>query len=218
MMSKMILYHSERLRELGGPGSGNFGHSGRPGERGGSGEGWGGGGDASVHASGPGSEKGHWDMKMSDDEQIALKKYSGIEYKNINRGLYDPPPPESVDNYIKDLDSVIDRSTLESDVTVYSGLGTSASAMLSDLDEGSEVDFSGYLSTSTKEGIAGVFSKGGDTGSRMMLVLNLHRGSRGFYMGDSDMEKELLLPRGQRYKINKIVNDKKFIKYHVSVA
>ena len=33
----MKLYHSERL--LGGSGSGNFGHSGRPGERGGSGEG-----------------------------------------------------------------------------------------------------------------------------------------------------------------------------------
>lgn len=38
----MILKHSDRIRELGGPGSGNFGHAGIPGQRGGSQKGSGG--------------------------------------------------------------------------------------------------------------------------------------------------------------------------------
>ena len=38
----MRLLHSDRLRELGGPGSGNWGHAGRPGQRGGSQRGSGG--------------------------------------------------------------------------------------------------------------------------------------------------------------------------------
>ena len=38
----MILYHRDSIRELGGPGSGNWGHAGIPGQRGGSQKGTGG--------------------------------------------------------------------------------------------------------------------------------------------------------------------------------
>jgi hypothetical protein len=65
---------------LGGPGSGNFGHSGRPGERGGSGEGGGGGGDKPIVSGGP---KGVADS-MNKDFEDAEKKVGKANLTRYN--------------------------------------------------------------------------------------------------------------------------------------
>lgn len=234
----MILKHSDRIRELGGPGSGNWGHAGIPGQRGGSApKGSGGGGESKgkneskaqkeskiVHASGPGSEKGHWDMPLSTEEFDSLQDYGQSGYRSINGDLYKGKISKGNQKTIDTLDSILDRAVLDSDVTVYSGLGERSSAIFAQLDEGSEIDFAGYLSTTTSEKNAQTFqdtSKEGKVWIQRRLQIDLPKGSNAFHMGDNDYEKEIMLKRGQKYKINKISKTgqkKKIITYHVSVV
>jgi len=231
----MKLYHRDSLRELGGPGSGNWGHAGRPGERGGSQKGTGG---VSKSSAGKTQDKtpevktqdnklgitkddywGHQsrDMNISRKEQDALDAYKALtSYSEINNALY-RNDTEFIEysNTIKQLDKVIKRATIESDVSVYSGLGSRASAILSGLDVGSEVDFKGYLSTSIDENIASDFSKSVNNVSRKVKI-NLPKGSKGFFFGNSDQEKEVLLGRGKKFKISDITSKKSGENTHIT--
>lgn len=227
MIRKGIIVTRDGMRILGGPGSGNFGHAGIPGQRGGSAPGGSGGGGSQKpeprrtdrHAAGKGDAEGHWNMKMSKSEEAALKKYGGSGYVDINKGLYDPPPSADVQKTISEIDSVMDRAELSTDTTVYSGLGSRASAMMSGLDVGSEVDFSGYLSTSTDENVARNFAEHGQKIGRkkgfMRLQFDLPKGANAFHMGDKDYEKEVMLPRGQRFVVKDISVSKNQYKENV---
>lgn len=233
MIRKGIIVTRDGARFLGGPGSGNFGHAGIPGQRGGSApRGSGGGGSQKPeprrtdrHAAGKGDAEGHWNMKMSKAEHAALQKYGGSGYTDINKGLYDPPPGKDIQKTIKDLDAVMDRAELSTDTTVYSGLGSRASAMMADLDVGSEVDFAGYLSTTTDENIARGFStnvKDGRKTIQRRLQFDLPKGANAFHMGDKDYEKEVMLPRGKKLVIKNISTSKNkyrenIVTYHMGL-
>ncbi len=226
MIRKGIIITKDGARLLGGPGSGNFGHAGIPGQRGGSAPGGSGGGGSKSeprrtdrHAAGKGDAEGHWNMQMSKAEKAALLKYGGSGYTDINKGLYDPPPSKDVQKTIKDLDKVMDRAELSTDTTVYSGLGARAAAMMAGLDVGSEVDFAGYLSTSTDENVARNFAEHGQKVGRkkgfMRLQFDLPKGTNAFHMGDNDYEKEVMLPRGRKMVVKEITVSKNKYKENV---
>lgn len=72
----MILKHSDRLRELGGPGSGNWGHLGIPGYRGGSQAGSGG-----IHARPDNyKDKKGGEKKEDKKDDIEPGRVPGVEY------------------------------------------------------------------------------------------------------------------------------------------
>lgn len=92
------------LQSLGGPGSGNFGHAGRPGEVGGSAPD--GDGPIPTHGRRYNSEDGYrwheegvvaeWGRSLSKEDRLALTGYSGFGYVGINNTLRGELPTKLV--------------------------------------------------------------------------------------------------------------------------
>lgn len=95
-----IIVFSKSLRTLGGPGSGNFGHSGRPGEVGGSGpartftseEGY------QWHEQGPVAE---WAKALPYADHKELGNYSGFGYADINAYLRGTFTPRIINEFVR---------------------------------------------------------------------------------------------------------------------
>lgn len=109
--SRLFLY------QLGGAGSGNFGHSGRPGEIGGSGEGDEGGGfgdipqrfhDARSFDKNEGydwherPEMEEYAKNLPADEVQAVDDYAGFSYGDVNRLLRGSYEPDIIDEYVRE--------------------------------------------------------------------------------------------------------------------
>jgi hypothetical protein len=187
----------------GGPGSGNFGHEGRPGEVGGSGPGGGG------------------EEAMSTEQQNSVAWYGTTAgHQNINVYLRDgvirtphrDPPPEMVRRIKEHLDSTIANidsamKPLEKNVRVVRVLRGEG---VSRHPEGSTIKDNGYMSTSTDPLFAskweyGPLSSGAEKGA--VLILDVPKGVGAIDISKtkgSYGESELLLQRGLSYSVRKV--------------
>jgi len=150
---------------------------------------------------------------LSEKEQLAVSKYTGSAYKEINgylNGEFDQksPPPE-----IEIIDNVISKNKLSEDMYLYRGIpipkNLSLARFLNMLNYGDKnsptiLENLGYSSTSSRMRIAETFvSKHGLAGG-VVLRINAKAGQNAFFVsGDVgiDYEKEYILPRGTKYRV-----------------
>ena len=83
----------------------------------------------------------------------------------------------SLKNTIDDLDSVVNNSTLDKNMTLYRGIPFNiASHMIFGLHPGDHIQDGGYMSTSKNEGHAEYFSRNGSA----LMVIHAKRGATAF--------------------------------------
>lgn len=194
MIRNGIIITRDGMRILGGPGSGNFGHAGISGQRGGSSSG---GGGATVDSAGPGG--GNFN-NLSDSQQKAVKGYTGAggaKSRAINaelrqnNGDIDTLSPE-IKAQVLEIDAAIKESKVPSG-TVFRGVKGDESLIMESLDIGDEYSGNGFMSSSkNEEWASGRFFSDG-------VVLEIeHPETNAVYMGDDDPEKEMLFGRNTR--------------------
>lgn len=196
------------VRDLGGPGSGNFGHAGRVGERGGSAAG----GEASTNEnintpvnilSDPDAHK---NIQFTPKEDSALLTYKGSGYASVNKSLIlgsESTNDARVPDIIKGLDSALEKTTITGG-TFHSGLGESGAIAFSKMNIGDEFIYKGYLSTSTDPYQSGSFMgrtiiSGESTKSK--IVLYAKYGTHAYSYGSEDNEHEVLFQRNQKLRL-----------------
>lgn len=140
-----------------------------------------------------------WRDKLTPEEKQAARSYSGSSFsmranKNLRsgRGLKDDDKVRAAA-----LDSAIDKSTpLEKDTEVFRGL----KALPEGWKVGSVITDPGFMSTSVSRSVAQ-----GNFGS-IILDLKAPKGAKAAFMSKTespkfDNEKELLFPRGTKFRI-----------------
>lgn len=203
-----------RRKTEGGPGSGHYGHSGRPGEVGGSEPGE---GDFFTypdprHGRGRAEAAGGattLDKKtVTEDERTSARAYKGIAYENINQHCRDIPEhewPDDIETRVKDLDALMAKSEIASDVVLFRAIGNRLTIRLKLAFENGEIfRDDGYVSASVSQEFAENFRLGGS-----VCKLLVPKGTKGFAMAtatnsDYDMEGEVVLDRGLKFKPVKI--------------
>ena len=209
---------------MGGTGSGNFGHSGRPDE---------------VGGSGAGGEKSYYyktvhekceiatDLKMTQeittyqtdpnmggpdaqkylDEYNSMNRWKGTGYITLDHFLRDkagqesyPFDHEKAQKSVDIIDSVIAKSEMKEDLTVYRGISIRAGH---ELDVNGEFKNPSFTATSAKLASAIGFSQfrqeGG--GEQNVMMIKVPKGSNAYYYGTKDSEAEILLPRDLSFKV-----------------
>lgn len=202
----MILLHKDRLRELGGPGSGNFGHAGRPGERGGSGEGGGGETTGRIKNSLSGrmaadyySPEEYTSIGYTQSQADAIIFYKEEGFEDIRNAIKGRDKSPRVLKHLKELDSALENSEIDRDATVYHGMGPNEAKMFDKLEVGSGFAYNGFYSTSLDKSVGDSYADGGK-----VLVIRVKSGSNGIYYKDPENENEVLLPRNKIYGVEKI--------------
>lgn len=213
----------------GGAGSGNFGHSGRPGQVGGSGK------DGGIL-----DEKGHGVVKneealrqewnsfddgvlMSEDTKKMLKTYYfGSWYFNniqkVAREKYLDTMSQSDKakaNEVKDtLDDLIEGSELDKDLTLYRGI-TMRDENVDQIKNGSIITDKGFASASLNPAEATRMRGMPTTGGKrniIVLKINVKAGSKGLKspVNADNSEYEVVLPRNAKFKVKSISQWKDF--------
>lgn len=203
----------------GGPGSGNWGHSGIPGWRGGSQAGSGG-----VHARPENYRSNDRDAKkqppipsnyrpasqgtmdiLSTDEQDMVKRYTGgggAESEEINallimeKGVTEIFDPDLKKN-IKLLDTAIEKSQLN-EGTVFRGVRYKELDIIDSLNDGDIYSCPSYKSTTMNEDWAKneMFQ---DT-RKVVLDIDMPNGTHAVSKGINDSEQEVIFGRNQQFK------------------
>lgn len=159
----------------------------------------------------------HENWELTDPELKALQEYVGISYSYINGKLrtgintLGPKSRDKLPAWIDAIDSALAKSSVPKDVAVFRGLLSSATARFANLKSpndlvGKIITDSGFISTSLDPLIAVGFAAAPSTGTVAGTVFELRvpKGSRGAYLGGYDFakgEKELLLPRGSKFRV-----------------
>jgi len=173
-----ITVHQPPVKK-GGAGSGDFGHAGRMGERGGSG--------------------------LSLQERLAVRDYAGKGFHFVNRQLRDGQKLlASVDDSIRQIDAVMAKHTVPA-MTVYRGID--APNLTSKLVVGSQFRDKAYASTSSREIVARDFSDG-DAVLRIAVPAGTHgldMDKLGLSKeGGDETENEVILDRNIRMEVTEI--------------
>lgn len=144
---------------------------------------------------------------LSEDERTAVKEYQGSGYEDLNKWLSgrEHGGSESTLARRRDLlDTAIAKSFTDSDMTVYRG-GKGWDAHNWPDQVGKEITFKSYTSTSVDRSEAETFA--GNTS----YVIDVPSGASALYMnqiiGASNSmanERELLLPRNSRFKVDRV--------------
>lgn len=171
----------------GGGGSGNFGHAGRPGAVGGSG---GGGGV----------------KELSVKEKEAVFGYTKDDYVKINEHLrFGTEIDSQTKEQIRSLDSTLQKSYLDKEVTVYRGFRNDdlADKIRTGSDVvGSVFEDKGFVSTTIQGHVPGSF---GGPFDHITAILHLPAGTNALLIGNDLSsrrgEYEVLLPRSTKFKI-----------------
>lgn len=215
------------IRTLGGPGSGNWGHAGRPGLRGGSlprgtgavGDPWeyldqqfpnarafgAYGADPDVYSDVLiwGSEVADtWGRGLSKDETQALREYTDGDYDHINDPLRSGAEPTAEAGWnIDHIDQALERSALPEDIVSYRMLGDSFYDELSEMSPGTTFTDNGYASsTMTIDLVA----------DEPFATIIAPKGTKAAYLGETNNrggvgsrgdELELLFTRGTQFKL-----------------
>jgi hypothetical protein len=197
-----------KLRQLitvlkGGQGSGNFGHSGRPGEKGGSGEGGG------AYA-----EKARLvEKSLTKKDRLHIGYYTDFGYQKLNGPLRrGEQPDKKLQAVASSIDKAIEASgDQDPPWKVYRGISMKAGFARVQFSTGDEVELKGYQSTSMSEKTAGIFA---DTSSVTQSDAGEHRQHRpvvmeitskkGLPLGGLSRrpeEKEILLGSNWKYRV-----------------
>lgn len=149
----------------------------------------------------------------TSEEQEALKYYGSSGFKEINPALYnnslDKAKPK-VKQAVKHLDSVINKSTLKEDTTLYRTVSDfdSIAKQLEGLDlkKGNHtISFDSYLSTSKSKDWAQEFGEKmyGKVGGT--ITIEMPKGGKAYNMGEAsqygNQEQELLLGRHETFTV-----------------
>lgn len=182
----------------GGPGSGNFGHSGRVGQKGGSGGG--------GRRFGSESEAMAWGESLhqaetTPEEYRALRDYKGSA-RDINARLEGKTLFQSdqnaADRAIPELDSYLEKNKLPESVVVYRGV---SGDQYSEDSVGKEFSQVGFMSTSCVERIGVTWGYHYDKSA--ILELSVPKGTPAAFLDTISYrgESEILLARGLKFKI-----------------
>lgn len=196
------------VRDFGGPGSGNFGHAGIPGQVGGSASS-GGGSTSKISNSIKSrvsndyySPEDFTSMGYTKSQADAIIFYKEEGFEDIRNAIKGRDKSPRVLNHLKELDSALDRSELAEDATLYHGMGPAESKMFDKIEIGSGFAYNGFYSTSLDKSIGEKYADG-----KSVLVINAKKGSSGLYYKDPDNENEVLLPRNKIYGVEKITTN-----------
>ena len=130
---------------------------------------------------------------MNDEEFAALDAY--FEDSSINERLRRSKgrSVDIFDDYVTTLDKIVERSSLDSDVTVYRGVRDAAGGLLDNIQSGKLVRDFGFQSWTESLGVAQDFKDFGENGFVMKAVLR--KGTTALKAGGE--QREVILPRGQ---------------------
>lgn len=143
-------------------------------------------------------------MTPTADEITAIKYYTGLGYLRINgqlRGEFQTD--RRLDDAIKSLDSVLNKSTMNADTVVFRGFPKWYSDFLRQggIAVGSVLYDDAFLSTSMSMEVSKSFAEWPDG---LMVKITVRKGSQAMdlspYSTKPD-EKEILLPRGTGLRI-----------------
>ena len=156
-------------------------------------------------------------------ERDTIERYSGIDYRNINKSLYDPEfKPQSLeqDNQLKSdintLTDCLDRKELPYDARTYRGVSDMSIIFGDDFNKLSIQELNakysgqyfvneGFTSASTKEKVAKRFSGSSNGG---VMQIDLPKGSNAMCLGDVSLykngEKEVLMQKGTMFRIDSV--------------
>lgn len=212
------------MRPDGGPGSGNFGHEGIPGQVGGSAPG----------ATGNREYSEKYIASLSEKSKAAIREYTSSAYSGINsymRGQTDYLP-DSHKEIIDTVRSALDGTKIPEEITTFRGTDLSEIASYagvtrmsrmekcSELDKlvGKEIESKSFLSSSEKQPDEIGRSHG------VKVVITTPKGGHALTLGDLSRHKEeaeVLLPP-QKYKVtdveySKDPEDEKYVKGEITV-
>lgn len=152
------------------------------------------------------------DLNLDIDVAESVEKYTGNDYRLFNTYLRDPKASLSeygpvidyedmIEGAIKNIDSIMDRVSLEKDIIMHRGITPNRAEAL--LKSGQITD-AAYGSTSESIGTALHFTTKGaiDLDSKAfqnIIVVQGKKGSKGIHYGGG--ESEILLPRGTTYTV-----------------
>lgn len=144
------------------------------------------------------------------DMQIAVGKYTGVNYKRINAKLRGLPEPKNlgtddIDTTIRNLDAAMKLSTLDKDVVVYRGMSQSRTLFGDRLDNdltGMEWTEEAYTSTTAIQARTnGFISRGGQDNVLMRIVAP--KGTNAITASGKQLEAEVLIARGAKMRVVK---------------
>lgn len=146
---------------------------------------------------------------LQKHETEAVSRYTASDYYDINKTLLghlspttlEPGRQAQVTGWIKSMDEALAKSRLPADTTLYRGVGPQTWNILQDLEPGDVWTSPTFTSTSIDRQAAKDFSKG------PMIHILAPKGTSGLYVPPISLhphEKEVLLPRGQQFRVKYI--------------
>jgi hypothetical protein len=169
-------------------------------------------GPGGKFAGGGGGGGGGSGSELTPEEFQAVKSYGREDYAVLNSYLRNDPGkmPEKYSNLTKNIDSAISKQDpLPADTVVYRGLSYKGAFGNKKPNEliGSVIEDKGFMSTSMSKEVS-------DTFGSTTLKITVPAGAKGLDMASnlgtvsSKIEKEILLPRGTRFQITSVNQDK----------
>lgn len=143
---------------------------------------------------------------LAEPQKQAAKTYTGETYTAINGGLRKGGLDPVHDATVRDLDSAISKSELPENTVLYRGMELNDN-LRNNIKPGATFTDQAYTSTSLDQGNPSRFA-GGENGAVMRI--KAQKGQKGLAMqsiSDYPEEKEVLLPRGTKYKITGVTRD-----------
>lgn len=129
-----------------------------------------------------------------------IRHYTGDGFSEMNRRLRSGKLDQADKNAVSALDKAVGKSVAAHDMVLLHGRRS-----LGDVKEGDQIHEPGFLSTTTSGHVAQTFA-GTDKGNAILRV-RLKTGEAALSthgLSDNPTEKEVVLPRGQRYKVLKV--------------
>ncbi|MGW7919178.1 phage minor capsid protein [Staphylococcus xylosus] len=168
--------------------------------------------------------KNVWEPMLEFDETQAVKNYSKTDYKVINAILNSGTTLEEIApeirNEIQSLSNAINKFNLQTDITVFRGIGKKE---FDQIISGANLvkNFLSFKSTSLSNTVADNFATfsnmdDGISNQKHIIIANIKKGANGAYIApisNAKKEKEFVLNRQTEYKIvdNIIYNGVKYI-------
>ena len=160
---------------------------------------------------------------LTSAERDTIERYSGTDYQNINKSLYDPEfkplsleQDEQIKSDINTLTDCLDRKELPYDARTYRGISDMSIIFGDDFNKLSIQELNakysgqyfvneGFTSASTKARVAKRFSGSSKGG---VMRIDLPKGSNAMCLGDVSLykngEKEVLMQKGTMFRIDSV--------------
>jgi SPP1 gp7 family putative phage head morphogenesis protein len=162
--------------------------------------------------------------QLPKDDLKIIDSYSQQAYSHINgylRGGYDNPP-DWVAGYADKLETILSKSKLSEDVSLYRGGSSKIFGDLTDIIKsdptraiGTEITDKGFMSTSKQTDVAEKFvgKPSGAGGNHIMLEIKAPKGYSGLELGKLSFhsEDEVILKNGTKIKITGVEDTRKTI-------